>query len=179
MDEKTRARLATDDGLLGALAAAQRDNMPDQVTRWQETSGEAFRSQVARSWTLALPAGLPPLSPNLRLHWSVQRARARDIKQAAWALALHHKVPRLDRIAVHVTYHPPDRRRRDLDNVPPAMAKHAIDGIVAAGCIPDDAPPYVASIAYAIGSVVKGGQLVLTITAASEAAPSLAARSRP
>lgn len=117
-----------------------------------------------RSWVVALPAGMKTLSPNLRLHWAEQRRRAREIKKAAWAMALNQKIPRLKRARITVVYHPPDRRRRDNDNVPSLSGKHAIDGIVTAKVLEDDSPAFVEGPFYAIGEIVKGGQLVLHIT---------------
>lgn len=121
-----------------------------------------------RTWTVALPAGLETLSLNGRLHWAQQRRRAAEIKKAAWAMALNQKIPLLNSASVKVVYHPPDRRRRDHDNIPAAMGKHAIDGLVAAVVLLDDCPPNVASVSYAIGEIVKRGQLVLHITEVGE-----------
>jgi hypothetical protein len=104
------------------------------------------------------------LSLNGRLHWAEQRRLARVIRDAAFVVALNRKLPRLEHVAIKVTYHPPDRRRRDNDNIPAASGKHAIDGIVLAGVLEDDCPPHVTGISYEVGDVVKGGQLVLTIT---------------
>jgi crossover junction endodeoxyribonuclease RusA len=128
--------------------------------------GEPLRvpGSTPRCWIVALPPRLETLSLNDRLHWSAQRRRAAAIKKAAWAIALHQKIPHLDSASVLVVYHPPDRRRRDHDNIPAASGKHAIDGLVAAKVLEDDCPPYVASVRYAIGEIVKGGQIVLHIT---------------
>lgn len=116
------------------------------------------------AWVLELPPGLKTLSLNGRLHWSEQRRRAAAIRKAAWAMALQQHVPALGRISVIVEYQPPDKRHRDADNIPAVMGKHAIDGLVAAGVIPDDeAGRYVASIAYRIGPVYPKGRLVLRI----------------
>jgi len=79
-------------------------------------------------------------------------------------VAKREKVPRLGSARVTVVYHPPDRRRRDHDNTPAVMGKHAVDGIVAAGVLADDCPPNIAGISYAIGEVVRGGQLVLHLS---------------
>ena len=128
--------------------------------------GEASRASgsTRRCWVVALPAGLETLSLNGRLHWAQQRRRAAELKKAAWAVAVQQKIPHLDSASLLVVYHPPDRRRRDHDNIPPASGKHAIDGLVAAKVLEDDCPPNVASVSYAIGEIVKGGQLVLHIT---------------
>ena len=76
-------------------------------------------------------------------------------------MALQAKVPPLSRIIVIAEYRPPDRRRRDADNIM-ASVKAAIDGIVIAGVIPDDeCPRYVENIACTIGEPFPKGQLIL------------------
>ena len=131
---------------------------------WAGTPGEGELAH-ARSWTLELPAGLKVLSLNSRLHWAEKGRRARELKKAAWAVAISRRVPQLDRISVIVEYQPPDKRHRDADNVGPPSGKYAIDGLVAAKVIPDDeSPRYVADIQYEIGPVYPHGRLVLHVT---------------
>jgi hypothetical protein len=113
---------------------------------------------------LELPPGLKTLSPNQRLFWAEERSRARELKKAAWATALKAKIPHLERAAITVVYHPPDRRRRDADNTPARSGKHCIDGIVAAGVLTDDSPEFVDGPFPHIGEIRKGGQIVLHIT---------------
>jgi crossover junction endodeoxyribonuclease RusA len=130
----------------------------------------------ARTWILILPPGMPVLSPNQRLHWAERGRRARELRKAAWALAYAQKIPRLERAAITVTYCPPDRRRRDNDNIPAASGKHCVDGIVDAKVLEDDSPEFVEGPFYAIGDVVKGGQLVLTVAEISPLARTRVAR---
>lgn len=120
----------------------------------------------ARSWTIVLPAGLPLLSLNGRIHHMERYRRSQALKKAAWAMTLKGKVPRLERISVVVEYQPPDEsRRRDADNVPAASGKACVDGIVAAGVVPDDeSPRYVAEIKNRVGPVYPKGRLVLYVT---------------
>ena len=149
MDEKTRGRLdslATDDGLLAALGHAVRAALPEP-----------------RSWTVEMPAGMKLLSMNGRLHWSEQRRRASDLKAAAWACAKAAKIPPLESAFIAIEYQPPDKRRRDHDNIPAASGKHCIDGIVAAGVLRDDCPPHVSGLSYGIGEPYPRGRLVLHI----------------
>lgn len=129
-----------------------------------EGKPHAAPGSTPRTWVIELPAGLKTISPNDRLHWSQERSRARELKKAAWALALRQKIPHLGRAAITVEFRPPDRRRRDRDNIPARSGKHCIDGIVAAGVLDDDSPEFIDGPFYAFGGVVKGGQLVLTIT---------------
>jgi crossover junction endodeoxyribonuclease RusA len=123
-------------------------------------------ASTPRTYTIALPPGLPLLSLNDRGHWAARYRRSEALKKAAWALALQQKIPRLERVSVVAEYQPPDRRRRDSDN-PVASVKAAIDGIVAAGCLPgDDSPRYVESVTCRIGPLHPKGRIVLYLTEA-------------
>lgn len=117
-----------------------------------------------RSWTIALPPGTPLLSLNDRHHWTVRGKRAKALREAAWALARQQRIPALERASIIVEYRPPDRRRRDHDNLPIASGKHAIDGIVQAGVLKDDCAPYVVSVTGCIGAVTPKGQLLIHVT---------------
>lgn len=79
--------------------------------------------------------GWPPveLSPNARVHWSVERRVAAAYHRDCWALALAAKIhiPADGPIRLQLDFFPPDRRRRDDDN-PEAAFKHGRDGIAAA-----------------------------------------------
>lgn len=118
-----------------------------------------------REVTIALPPGLPMLSLNGRDHWAKRADATRDIKAATWALA--HGTAPFPRAEVTVTYQPPDKRRRDPDNLAPS-GKAAIDGIVAAGVLPDDDGEHVTAVTYEIGPVHPRGRLVITVREAQE-----------
>ena len=89
-----------------------------------------------------LPAGqrvvvpFPPveLSPNARGHWSKSSKVKKAYRRLCWALALEAKlkVPAYagtdGKITVRLDFFPPDRSRRDDDNVP-ASFKSGRDGI--------------------------------------------------
>ena len=115
-----------------------------------------------RAYTIVLPAGLKLLSLNDRLHWAAANSIKQELKKAAWAMALHDKVPRLDRVFVAAVYQPPpDWRERDGDN-PVISVKACIDGIVAAGILPSDAcPRYVTGVYCTIGEPFPAGRMVL------------------
>ena len=91
-----------------------------------------------RTYTIALPPGLKLLSLNDRLHFGARYRRSQDLKKAAWVMALKAKVPRLERVSVVAEYQPRDRRHRDAENTCAPSGKACIDGIVAAGFLPDD-----------------------------------------
>jgi crossover junction endodeoxyribonuclease RusA len=127
-----------------------------------KANGSPPAGTTGRAFTIALPPGLKLLSLNDRLHWRDRNSRAQELKRAAWVMALNAKVPPLGRIAVIVEYRPPDRRRRDAENICAASGKAAIDGIVAAGVLPDDeCPRYVSKIVCTIGEPAPKGQIVL------------------
>lgn len=119
---------------------------------------------TARTWTVELPAGLRLLSLNGREHWSARNRAAQSLKKAAWAMTVNAKVPRLERIGVQVLYDPPDRRRRDHDNLG-ATLKPLIDGIVAAGVVSDDDTGHVAPpLCEITGTVHPRGRLRIVIS---------------
>ena len=78
------------------------------------------------------------LSPNAANGSRKARMAAHSAKKTArrmaWALAAEQGVACLPDAALRFSYYPPDRRRRDVQNMP-AMLKAAIDGIAdAMGC---------------------------------------------
>ena len=143
---------------------------PQAAARTKTPAGSAHAAADAlpagsRTYTIALPPGLKLLSLNGREHWTERGRRTKALKNAAWAVARQAKIPRLERVSVAVEYQPPDRRRRDAENTCAASGKAAIDGIVAAGVLPDDeCPRYVESITCVIGEQYPGGRLVLHLT---------------
>lgn len=61
----------------------------------------------------------------------------------AW---LAKKLPRFEKVALVITWYEPDQRR-DLDNIM-AGQKFILDGLVAAGTIPNDSQKYVRGIMH-------------------------------
>jgi hypothetical protein len=116
---------------------------------------------TGRTYSIALPAGMKLLSLNGREHWASRHRRSQALKQAAWALAKQAKIPPLERVIVIAEHRPPDRRHRDADNIAISV-KACLDGIVAAGVLPDDeCPRYVSKIVCTIGEPYPKGMLVL------------------
>lgn len=73
---------------------------------------------------------------NSRMHWADRAKAVKTARKAAWAVAREQNVRRVgtDSPRLIFTFHPPDARRRDLQNMPATM-KPAIDGIAdAMGC---------------------------------------------
>ncbi len=79
-------------------------------------------TQISLPWP---PRGL---WPNYRNHWASLSRATRAYKQAAWAEAQPIGKVTWPRVSVHMTFCPPDNRRRDMDNMIAAM-KAGIDGI--------------------------------------------------
>lgn len=94
------------------------------------------------TWTLVLPYSRPPLSANQRLHWAQKARITRQIRRDAFLLAKAAKIPACERIIVRMEYLPRDKRRRDPSNLMPTQ-KAVVDGLIDAGVVPDDCPPFV------------------------------------
>ncbi|MFJ7023195.1 hypothetical protein ACIQUW_33020 [Streptomyces sp. NPDC101117] len=117
-----------------------------------------------RTWRLALPAEMTLINANDRRHPVKQSPFIKVIRQAAWAMARHHKIPALERAHIFYVIHPDTKtRRRDPGNWSPS-AKAAVDGLVDAGVLPDDNHERLLGPDPRIGHPIKGSQLVLWIT---------------
>lgn len=82
------------------------------------------------SATVRLPWPAKELSPNARVHFRAKAATVKSYRESAYWLtkASDLRAPAEGGIALRLDFHPPDRRRRDLDNML-ASVKSAIDGI--------------------------------------------------
>ncbi len=101
------------------------------------------------TYTIDFPTGMPLLNQNDRHHWAKKNALVQEIKTISTVLARTQGIPPMDRVEITSTYHPRDRRRRDCDNLSPTV-KAIIDGLVAAGILPDDDHHHVTAITYRI-----------------------------
>ena len=112
----------------------------------------------SRSWTVVI------LAPDRWLNSNQRRDRRRDAptvktwRDAANVYARAQKLPRLGRVAITATLHFPDRRRRDCPNYYPTI-KAAIDGLVDADVLDDDADGYVTELTIRPGERVGVGVL--------------------
>ncbi|MEO3851729.1 hypothetical protein ABGB09_29575 [Streptomyces sp. B8F3] len=127
----------------------------------------------ARGFTIALPAGLPLLNANQRLHHHQRARHTATLRAAATAavantpglraaLAAAKPGPLFQRAHILGVLHPHDRRRRDPANYYPSF-KAAIDGLVDTGLLDDDDHTHLIGPDMRIGHVVTGGRLVLHI----------------
>lgn len=115
------------------------------------------------TWEFQLPL-TKPLSLNDRGHWSARARQIKEVRDASFLLAKHHKIPMgLGRIKVTLTYHPRDARRRDSDNLV-ATLKPVVDGLVQARIIPDDTDEYLEPTMPRIGQPTGGmGRLMVRV----------------
>jgi len=115
---------------------------------------------------LSWPA--PALWQNRRVsHWSVRSKAVAAYRQESWAAALAQNVAAIKspRARLAFTFCPPDRRKRDLHNMPATM-KPAIDGVAdAMGC--DDAG-FRCVWPVEFSEPVKGGCVLVEVTAGDD-----------
>lgn len=80
--------------------------------------------------TISLPWPDPKLSPNARTHWAVKSRYTRDQRTLARVMAQRTLPPPMvdGKLSLRITFRPPDRRARDLDNML-ASCKAYLDGI--------------------------------------------------
>ena len=77
-----------------------------------------------------LPWPQKGLSPNSRNHWAKTAQLKKQLRDAWWAQALAQGATKLpgEPLTVSLTFYPPDRRRRDMDNMLSAC-KAGLDGL--------------------------------------------------
>jgi len=92
---------------------------------------------VTDTWVLPLPYRRPPLSLNQKMHYMVEHKIKGELKQAAIVIAKQQRIPRLRACTAELVWFKGDNRRADSDNTSPTL-KPLMDGLVAAGILPDD-----------------------------------------
>ena len=105
-----------------------------------------------------LPWPVKDLNPNSRLHWSKVAKAKQNYRKVCWALALNAKikVSKTGDAPIHlrVTFFPPDKRGRDLDNMF-AMMKSAFDGIADALKVNDKRFVFTIIVSHETNNAVK------------------------
>jgi crossover junction endodeoxyribonuclease RusA len=100
----------------------------------------------------------PPsgLSPNARLHWSKVAKLKKQLRSAWWAQAVEQGAIKLPDAPINVTltFYPPDRRARDVDNMLSAC-KAGLDGLSDAIGVDDSKWTLTINKADTIGGMVK------------------------
>lgn len=130
-----------------------------------------FAARVDSSPVLRVELPFPPpeLSPNKRLHWRVKADAVGNYRMDVGLLTAFAKVTAglgnghfsgTEEMLLTVTFHPPDNRRRDRDNMQAAF-KAGFDGIADALGVDDNR--FVPT--YRKGDVVKGGMVIVEIGA--------------
>ena len=76
---------------------------------------------------MELPWPPKELSPNARKHWRACASIRKKYKEECWILAKSQR-PNLVTDHLEVTFHPPDGRKRDLDNML-ASCKSLLDAV--------------------------------------------------
>ncbi|MFI7315187.1 hypothetical protein [Streptomyces hygroscopicus] len=143
-----------------------------------------------RTYTITLKAGLKLLNANQRPHHHQKAKITRELRGAAMEAVAEHDTlmtdlaaakpgPLLQRAHILGVLHPATARRADPANWYPSF-KAAVDGLVDAGVLEDDDHTRLLGPDMRLGSVVKGGQLVLRIRelAPGEQWPDLKAATR-
>lgn len=118
--------------------------------------------QVGQTLTLTLPWPPAQLSPNARhAHWATLARLKRRYRSVCGLMAMAAGASRIgapERLAVSMTFCPPDRRARDMDNCIAAM-KAGLDGLADATGIDDSRW----SLRIERGEPVRGGAVVVTM----------------
>jgi len=115
-----------------------------------------------QKYTIELPWFDSTLTPNgSQGNWR-KKAAAKKKQRAESCLITKTTIqnkPRGETLEIKLTYHPPDRRRRDLDNCL-AATKGALDGVADALGVDDR---NFRPITVDFGDVCKGGKIILEI----------------
>lgn len=106
---------------------------------------------------VTMPWPHPDLSPNARINHFALARRKKAYRTACGWEAISQGLGKVvaDRLTVTITFHPPDHRRRDRDNMIAAL-KSGQDGI--ADVLGVDDSQWVPT--YAVGAPVAGGRVV-------------------
>ena len=141
----------------------------------QDASGGAERGDVSqgsreavtgepRTWTLTIPAVVPFLNLNQRMHWAPKAELTRKWRQTALMTAQVGGLPK-GLAKVHVTAHitKPTRRAFDVHNLIPTL-KAIIDGLVDHGLVADDSTKYLTGPDMRVNPDTGPAAVVVTIT---------------
>lgn len=112
--------------------------------------------------TITLPWPPKQLSPNARIHWATKARHAKGYKTACYAIARQAGLLppyHTGKIALRLDFCPPNKCRRDLDNLLASM-KAGIDGVAWALGVDDSRFTFAISLA---DDVVRGGAVRVQI----------------
>lgn len=111
--------------------------------------------------TIELPWPPKGLQPHSKGSWRPKAEATRRYRRDAYYVARAANVQPCPGAVLTFTYHPPDLRRRDVQNMP-AMLKAAIDGI--ADAMGHDDHGFRPRFPEAFAEPRKGGQIVVTVS---------------
>lgn len=104
-------------------------------------------SRPMREWDLTYADRIVPANRFRNMHHFQKAAVTGPWRKAFCSLAQESAIPALERIGVRVQVSLSKRRQMDVDAAT-VCAKAAIDGLVDAGVLPDDKPPFVQWITF-------------------------------
>lgn len=107
------------------------------------------------SWQLVYRKRALTINQERNMHPHARAKIVKEWRQAGKDCAEKLKIPSLDRVDIEVIIVLPDRRIQDVANGYPAV-KGMLDGIVDAGVLVDDKPPYVNSMKFWMPRYEKG-----------------------
>lgn len=115
---------------------------------------------MSREYLIRLPWPPAVLSPNARAHWARRASAAKKYRADAHLLSQAMGCRALDceTLTAEITFYPPDRRRRDTDNLL-AQIKSGLDGIADATGVDDSNWHY----GIARDEPVKGGAVLVHV----------------
>lgn len=87
---------------------------------------------------IILPWPPKELNPNVKVHWGAKSRAAKRHKESCYYWAKSAKTPKFKTEAINlkITFHPPDKKRRDLDNLL-AASKYLLDALALAWNVND------------------------------------------
>lgn len=101
-----------------------------------------------KSWHIDLAYPRPPkgLSANDRVHWRTRNRSTQTVRRDVQLAVAQLGIPPMERMEVSLTWHVPDRRKRDPDNIFPLL-KVVCDALgsdrgISARLVKDDSPEY-------------------------------------
>lgn len=112
---------------------------------------------------ISLPFPSAKLSPNARSSWQARLSVKRAERETGWACATAAKAdgyePLSGELTLTITFHAPDKHKRDLDNLHSRM-KPMLDGIADALGLDDN---QFADVRLLRGAVERGGRVSVRI----------------
>ena len=112
--------------------------------------------------TITFPAPCELINANHRMHWAPKAALTRTWRDTACRQAKAQGLARVVRAHVVITISFNDNYRRDVGNLAPT-AKACLDGIVDAGCLPDDNDAHVTGPDLRRGPKIAGRVPMVTV----------------